>query len=345
MKKTKRALSLFLVLCLLVSCVSVSAFAVDISPKPENGTTTGQPFATGTGGSTNFRIPGIVTLDNGTLIAACDARWNHTGDGAGLDTIVSVSTDNGANWTYTFANYLGDNGNTYNNLSTCVIDPAIGTDGETAYLIADLFPAGIALNTSKYSPVAGKNGFDDNGNLILRDATQDTVEIGQSGYNAAAASANYNYYLDLDTLKLYQYGAEGAEAAEVEGYTVDAYFNITDGGDLNTNLFFSDSPFQPYPTDYLYMTTSTDGLEWSEPTLLNLQEPAEQTLLIGPGNGTYDAENDRMIFTAYEYTSGDQRTSLIWKDTDGNWGRSADATGTTWSSEATAVVLSDSTVR
>ena len=341
MQKLKRFVSLAVTVCMLVSILATGVFAVSISTKPENGTTEGQPFAPGTGGSQNFRIPGIVTLDNGTLIAACDARWDHAGDGAGLDTIVSVSTDNGANWTYTFANYLGDNGDTKNVLSTCFIDPGIATDGEKAYLIADLWPAGIALNTSKYQPVAGENGFDDNGNLLLRALAEDTTPIGWSGYNTMAANVSrYTYYLDLDTLKLHN-----ADGSEIEGYTVDAYFNITGNG-VNTNLFFSDSPYQPYPTDYLYMTTSTDGLNWSEPTLLNLKEENEQTLLVGPGNGTYHASNGHMIFTAYEHSSGYERTSLIWMDSEGNWSRSEDATGySNWSSEASAVVLADGTVR
>ena len=339
MHNAKRTIAICLVLCLLLSVLPVSALAINITTKPANGTTVGQPFAPGTGGSKNFRIPGIVTLDNGTLIAACDARWNHSGDGAGLDTIVSVSTDNGENWEYTYANYLGDNGDTYNNLSTCFIDPGIGTDGTTAYLIADLWPAGIALNTSRYSPVAGKTGYDANGNLALRDASQDTVEIGWNGYNTMAANAAYDYYLDLETLTLHK-----NDGTPVEGYTVDAYFNIKGEG-VDTNLFFSDSPFQPYPTDYLYMTTSTDGLTWSEPKLLNLKEASEQTLLIGPGNGTYDAVNDRMIFTGYEHSSGYERASLIWMDGEGNWYRSEDATVNSWSSEATSVVLDDGTVR
>ena len=339
MYKMKRFISIVVTVCMLMSILSMGVLAVSISTKPDNGTTEGQPFAPGTGGSKNFRIPGIVTLDNGTLIAACDARWNHSGDGAGLDTIVSVSTDNGENWEYTYANYLGDNGDTYNNLSTCFIDPGIGTDGTTAYLIADLWPAGIALNTSKYSPVAGKTGYDANGNLALRDASQDTVQIGDSGYNRMAANAAYDYYLDLETLTLHK-----NDGTPVEGYTVDAYFNIKGEG-VDTNLFFSDSPFQPYPTDYLYMTTSTDGLTWSEPKLLNLKEASEQTLLIGPGNGTYDAVNDRMIFTGYEHSSGYERASLIWMDGEGNWYRSEDATVDSWSSEATSVVLDDGTVR
>ena len=345
MKKFNRVIAFLLTACMALSLICNGAFAVSFTEKPDDGVTVGQPFAPGTGGSDNFRIPGIVTLNDGTLIAACDARWNHAGDGAGLDTIVSVSKDNGATWTYTFANYLGDNGNVYNNLSTCFIDPGIGTDGTTAYLIADLWPAGIALNTSKYSPVAGENGFDDNGNLLLRDISKDTVRIGLSGYNTMAAKAKYGYYLDLDELKLYAYGENGADVP-VEGYTVDAYFNIvSDDGSVNTNLFCADSPYQPYPTDYLYLTTSTDGLNWSTPQLLNLKEEKEQTLLVGPGNGTYDPVHDRMIFTAYEHTSGYERACLIWRDANGNWTRTEDATVDSWSSEATSVVLEDGTVR
>ena len=131
MHNAKRPLALLLVLCLLLSVLPVSAFAVQITTKPENGTTKGQPFAPGTGESRNFRIPGITTLDNGRVVATIDARWSWLADAGGIDTMVSVSDDNGANWTYTFANYLGDNGNVANNQSCCFIDPAIATDGTT----------------------------------------------------------------------------------------------------------------------------------------------------------------------------------------------------------------------
>ena len=340
----KKVMSLAVVLAVMLGCMG-QAMALKMTEKPADGETMEQPFAAGTGGSDNFRIPGIVTLDDGTLIAACDARWNHAGDGAGLDTIVSVSKDGGKTWTYTFANYLGDNGDVYNQLSTCFIDPGIGTDGTTAYLIADLWPAGIALNTSKYKPVAGKSGFDENGNLLLRDSAKDYVKIGSSGYQNAAANAKYNVYLDLESLALFTYDAEGV-AVRIEGYSVDAWFNIrSDDGSVNTNLFCADSPYQPYPTDYLYMTQSTDGLNWSAPQLLNLKEAEEQTLLVGPGNGTYDEVNDRMIFTAYEHTDEYERSCLIWMDAEGKWTRTEDATINSWSSEATSVVLADGTVR
>ena len=79
---------------------------------------------------------------------------------AGMDTIVSRSTDNGKTWSYTFANYLGDNGNVHNNGSTAFIDPALTTDGGTVYMAADLYPAGTALNSASYAPKTGHTGYD-----------------------------------------------------------------------------------------------------------------------------------------------------------------------------------------
>ena len=339
MQKAKRILAMCLVLCMLLSVIPVTALAVDISTKPENGTTEGQPFASGTGGSANFRIPGIVTLNDGTVVAVCDARWNHSADSSGLDTIVSVSKDNGENWEYTFANYLGDNGNVFNSYSSCIIDPAIATDGTTIYLIADLFPAGMAINTSAYRAQRGSTGYTSEGYLALRSDEENGITFGNSGYDSAAAAATYGYYLKDG--KIYT-----TAGAEVEGYEVDAYFNITGTDGTNTNLFFGDSPYKPFPTDYLYMTTSTDGLNWSEPTLINLKAADEQTLLIGPGNGTYDPTTGRMVFTAYEYDWGTQNACLVWRETDGTWHRSENAASSShWTSEASSVVLDDGTVR
>jgi hypothetical protein len=72
---------------LTVSSVPGTVMAAD-GVKPQDGTTKEQPFWSGTGGSTRFRIPCLVSLDDGTLVAGCDARWNTSLDGGGLDTIV-----------------------------------------------------------------------------------------------------------------------------------------------------------------------------------------------------------------------------------------------------------------
>ncbi len=37
--------------------------------RPQDGTTKEQPFLSGTGGSSQFRIPCLVSLDDGTIVA------------------------------------------------------------------------------------------------------------------------------------------------------------------------------------------------------------------------------------------------------------------------------------
>lgn len=51
--------------------------------------------------------------------------------------------------------------------------------------------------------------------------------------------------------------------------------------------FEADSPFQAWPTDYLYLTTSEDGgATWSVPSIINMRKESEQSLLlVGSGRG------------------------------------------------------------
>ncbi len=338
------------------SLISYVFFVVEfneffVTARPENGVTVGQPFAKGTGGSEMFRIPGITTLDDGTVIAVTDARWDHGLDSSGLDTIVSVSHDNGENWQYTFANYFGDNGNVRDDASTCFIDPAIATDGATAYMLVDVNPSGFALSSSYYAPIGGKNGFDDQNRLLLRSKDEVKVPFGALTYGLACHNADYDYYLDYTDDSKSMYGVyERGSGKRVDGIEVDLFFNVRYLNEYalecTSNLFYHTSPFQVYPTTYLYLTTTTDGLNWSAPTLLNLKREEERCLLLGPGNGVYDKENDRLIFTAYVHEeNGKEWASLIWRDGEGNWHRSEDATVDSWSSETAAVLLENGKVR
>lgn len=288
---------------------ATAAAALIMGTKPTNGTTTSQPFKAGTGGSSNFRIPALVTLSDGTLVAAADARWNTTGDGGGLDTIVSHSSDGGQNWSYTFANYLGDNGNVYNSGSTAFIDPALATDGKTVYMLVDLFPAGYALNSADYAPVAAA-AFDAQGRLKL----------------AASGSGDYSYY--LGTFADGFASIYGVDGTAVGNYTVDEYFNLYYNGEQVSNLFYSDAAYQVVKTTYLYLTKSTDGGEtWSAPTLLNVKNADEQFYGVGPGRGLVTSTG-RIIFACYTYANGqDGKTSVIYSDDNGEtWTRSVDMT-------------------
>lgn len=331
MNMLKRSLVMLLVVCMLIGTAPITALAsissITMGTKPSNGTTEAEPFPQGIGGSNSFRIPSLVTLSDGTLVAAADARWNTTYDGGGLDTIVSYSDDDGDTWNYSFANYLGDNGNQYNgSSSTAFIDPALAVDGDTIYMLVDLYPYGVALNGSGNTAPVTTVGFNSDGKLLL------------SGDN----HSSYSYYLDGDTI----YSSDGTV---VSGYTVDEYFNITETSTGDTsNLFFSNSPYKVVRTGFLYLTKSTDGgKNWSAPELLNLKTSSEQVCLVAPGRGLVTS-NGNVIFPVYSYngSQSSQTMSYISMDSDdGTWSRSTSMTGAAWSSESAVVELADGTLR
>lgn len=284
--------------------------------------------------SHSYRIPSMVTLADGTIVAAADIRWNTTYDGGGLDTLVARSTDGGKTWSYNVANYLGDNGNQYNSQSTTFIDPnlLVAADGQTVYMLVDLYAYGIALNGigSQIMPVAD-TGFDANGNLKLSNNSH----------------SRYDYYLKDG--KIYDYSNN-----VVEGYEVDAYFNVTytqNGETKKSNLFYSDSPFKVARTQYLYLTKSTDGgATWSEPDLLDVRAKAkvaatENALLVSPGN-SITTSGDIMVYPVYSYkTDGTQHVALIYSTDGVNWMRSLDYTALNWSSEGSIVELQNGNLR
>ena len=303
--------------------------SIEMGNKPADGTTKGEPFPKGTAGSNSFRIPALVTLSNGTMIAAADARWNTTYDGGGLDTIVSYSTDGGATWNYTFANYLGDHGNEYNgSKSTAFIDPALTVVGDTVYMLVDLYPYGVALNGSGHTNPVIATGFNADGKLLL----------------SADNHQSYNFYLDGDTI----YTKDGTP---VEGYTVDAYFNITEEStNLKSNLFFSNSPYKVVRTGFLYLTKSVDGGKtWSEPELLNLKNGSEQVCLVAPGRGLVTSDG-MIVYPVYSFygdnepSGNSQRMSFVYSYDGVNWARSK-TLNYNWSSESVAVELNNGALR
>lgn len=319
-KRFRRLLSVALVLVMLLSALPVVSLAAETT------SSTGQPFEKGTLSSNSYRIPAMVTLNDGTLVAAADARWNTTYDGGGLDTAVAYSKDDGSTWTNYLANYLGDNGNVYNGSgSTAFIDPALATDGKTVYMLCDLYPYGIALNGRGNTAPSTTVGFNRDGKLLLSNNNH----------------SSYDYYLDNGKI----YGSDGAE---VQGYTVDAYFNITGPDNSRSNLFFSDSPYQVVRTGYLYLTKSNDGgKSWSEPTLIpNVKTDFEQVCLVGPGRGL--VTGGKIIFPVYSYNGStySQQMGFIYSSDGGEtWKRSANFIGDSWSSESAVVALKDGTLR
>lgn len=348
--KTKKMLAFFMALVMALTVFPLYAFAtVESGAGKQSGTSEGNPFTPGQP-SEQYRIPQIVTLDDGTLVAQADARWNGGMDGGGNDSMVAYSTNGGATWNWQLVTYYPDNGDVFDPSSTSICDSALATDGKTVYSLSTFFPAGYAINSASADnrPVAD-TAFDGDNRLRLS-------RTGESGYG---------YYIDLNTL--YTSGTAQVYSnvgTPVSGYTVDQEFYLyKDGQNTHETLFYSDCEFQTVKTTFLVFRSSSDGGKtWGPMRLLNVKNSNEQFYGVGPGRGVVAADGT-IIFGCYKWnqssiigidnSSSTQRSSFIYsKDGGQTWNRTSDVPELmtwlpygTWSSECQPVVLDDGTVR
>lgn len=269
----------------------------------------GGPFPAGSGGCRYFRIPALWTLDDGRLLAASDARWNHVCDGANLDTVVSSSGDGGRTWESRFANYFGDSEDKFSQYAASFIDPALvqGKDG-TVYLLTDVWPGSVALNIGPNRPEPGSSGYldadgDGEAELVLYDGPGGG--LGDFGTDGAA----WRYRPEEYSCYVGEFGEDGfapiwgrstaGKAETLRGYA-DRWYYLYDSGrrpvlrgklaasstediraaqppevseeQVHANVFFYNSPLRVWPASYLWLTASGDGgLTWSAPLILNPQ--------------------------------------------------------------------------
>ena len=326
------------------------------------GTTEEQPFDVGTGGSANFRIPAMVTLSDGTIIAAADARWDHSMDGCSIDIMVSKSTDNGKTWKYTLPAFFNDSTNAKHMQGACFIDPVLVRDAnDKIYMMVDLYPAEIAINTAPKKP-SSASGFID----ILGEKR---LVLYTSNDPAKQSDTNYSYYVgdyvkegDKELAPVYEVLGEN-EYSDTASYYMDSYFYLYTAdkepmycvqlGDttkkVQQNVFFYNSLLHVRAATYLYLITSEDkGETWSAPMLLNSQIRKNQDIFygVGPGAGLWidNGTEDGMVLLP-AYTHSNERASFIYSSDGGvTWKRSQNST-TDQSSESCLVQLNDTTVR
>lgn len=313
-----------------------------------------QPFASGTLGSDNFRIPALVTLSDGTLVAAADARWDHTYDGKNVDTMVAVSDDNGQSWTTSLVNYFADTENKENDTAASFIDPALATDGKTVYLLVDVFPGGVNLIDATCKT---GTGYDSNGKLMLKNSKESEYNYYVGDFTNGFApvvkkDGTKTEYAVNERYDLYKKN-------ENDEYVAENYRNDgNDGAYIAANVFYENAEFTVFPTSYLWLVKSTDdGKTWSAPQILNAQVKYENEAFLGVGPGRGVVTSDGTIYFSCYYHDGSelgassQRSSLIYSKDDGaTWKRtenlqSSGSSSSKWSSENQVVQLDDGTIR
>lgn len=308
------------------------------------------PFSSEATGGQHFRIPSLYTLSNGWIVAAADIRWSTNLDSPeNLDTIVSVSKDNGQTWEWEVVNYLADmTESSTGDASTSFIDPSIVQDSNgTIHMVVDACPSYVGLMSGNQMGQES-TGFDDQGRLL--------VAKGNAGTYAPKTASSYTYYVDLNNknglavlgnddgtnVELYPICSQDGTATNT---WVDAYLNVYEKADredtftklyveqlgntsnrVQKNLFFQKSEWKVYPVFYIMHRTAQvtdDGLTWSAPQFLDIKGTDNEKFTgVCPGRGitmTYNG-NERIIFPLYDNRTGNELASVIYSD-DG---------GTTW---------------
>lgn len=253
-----------------------------------------------------FRIPSLLTLSTGTVISAADARYGGTHDSKSkINIAFSKSTDGGNTWSsptlpLKFDDYVEKNidwprDNVGKNVqiqgSASYIDPVLLEDKETKriFLFADLMPAGIGSSNasvgSGFKEIGGKkylklrwhqdgsstyNYSVRDGGVIYDDTTGQPTQYRVDG--------EYNIYQNDTklTCKQYDYNFNGTNLIESK----------TDA-DVDMNVFYKDSVFKAFPTNYLAMRYSdNEGDTWSDLNIVSTFKPENSKfLVVGPGVG------------------------------------------------------------
>ncbi len=329
--------------------------------------TSGQPFAAGTAGSDNFRIPALIVTQDGNLLAAADARYQTTGDGGGLDTIASLSEDGGETWKYSFPLFFPDSNGYAGPAATTIIDPVLvqGEDG-AVYCMADVNPTGVTTMGGYTSPNVGTGYITVDGKERLAlTSNYDNVNTRPTEED----TEKYEYYVGDWNEDGYA-AVVSREDGSASGYAVDKWYNLysVKGGEyvadltqaqvndaetqIQQNAFYKDSVLHVYNTGYIMYAKSTDdGFTWGDPEIINpqIKREDETGLLVSPGKGLLVSDGT-IVIPFYEHGDGEENASIIWSDDNGaTWTRSDDVPGTAdggyWSSESEVVELKDGTLR
>lgn len=350
-----------------------------VGENPKGTQPVSEPFSSEATGSQHFRIPSLYTLDNGWIVAASDIRWaTNTDSPQNLDTIVSISKDNGQTWEWEVVNYLADMAETTtSNASSSFIDPSIVQDSNgTVHMVVDACPSYVGLMSGNQMGQES-TGFDDQGRLLVAKAT--------AGTYAPKDAASYTYYVDLNNTNglaepandngkdviLYPICSQDGTATDT---WVDAYLNVyvkseEDGtftkpyvaqlgnsaNRVQKNLFFQNSEWKVYPVFYIMHRTAQvtdEGLEWSEPKFLNIKTAANEKFTgVCPGRGvtmTYNG-TERIIFPLYDNRTGNELASVIYSDDGGaTWQRgehNSNLNGVGKTSESQVVLLPNGDLR
>lgn len=219
-------------------------------------------FDIGYGGSANYRIPCLVRTQEGTLLATADQRRSNPYDSPNdINLSIRRSLDQGHTWS-DVAVVLDYPGSGYDGASA--IDSVVVQDEVTStiWCVVDRFPGGVGQGNA-----AVGTGFNASGEQFL--------------YDASGAQ----YVLKAD-------GSVVTIAGAATTYTVDERGNVSRGGTPAGNIHLkrgtdpTESLLEARTSFLVALSSSDDGVTWSQPRDLTHQVKKSWMRFLGTGPGS-----------------------------------------------------------
>lgn len=287
-------------------------------------------FYSGDGTNSDYyRIPTLLTLESGTVVASIDARYGGTHDArSNIDIAFSRSTDGGVTWSaptlpLVFDDYAAQpidwprdiiGKNIQISGSASYIDSVLLQDRITGrlFLFADAYTYGKGFDNSETG-----TGFKEvNGVKYLKLHWHEDAS-GVYNYTIRENGVIYDdttntpteYSVDGD-YRLMQNGQYLTQQQYDVGFNGVILNEEHNGVYVNMCVFYKDSLFTLLPTNYLVMKYSDDdGLTWSDMNILgDFRNVDDRMVLFGPGIGTQIQNGPyagRLLISAYNSVSGD----------------------------------------
>ena len=227
-------------------------------------------FDTGYHGALSYRIPSLLTLDSGVILAGADQRVSIPNDAPNdINLVMRRSLDGGATWEEmrTLLSLPGTGA-----LGASLIDSVLVQDRSTGRVIClvDQFPGGIGQPNATVGA-----GFDEQGRRVLHNRAGErfAVEPDGSVVTEVGEATDYRIVLSGDD-------AAGLRAGDVllGGQAVGSIYLAHEQAPENCL-------FQHRGSHLLMITSDDDGATWSEPIDITAQVKADWMCFLGTGPG------------------------------------------------------------
>ncbi len=279
------------------------------------------------------RIPALYTLNDGSVMAAADIRYDHGADSPNnIDIAIAVSEKGYTDWEYIMVNHFDDYADRVTSKdSASFIDSAIAQSKTgRIFMLVDAQPSECGYLQCKtgtgYTEINGKKHL-----LLTKGKNSDKL-------------SSFDYYVG-DYVDDFAPVFTRTDSKKTE-YSLDREFRIyknseplytqqkgSEGVKVQQNIFYSASELKCYKTTYLWLRYSDDnGKTWSHPMIISdqIKNEKESFLGVGPGRGIVINHNgkERILFCIYDNNGlfKDpifENASVIYTDDNGEtWHRS-----------------------